>query len=306
MNKLEAMRAFTLICEKHSFAAAAKEMHLSATMVSRYIKQLEEHLGCLLLKRNTRKVLLTEAGEQYRQQITPLLKKLNIVEQQISHYSDVPQGHLNISASIEFGGIYLAPLVGLYRQQYPQVKLAFNLLNTPVDLLSSDIDLVFRVAPQLPDSSFIAQPVCTTRLALWASPEYLANAPSLESIDHLHQHQLLFFNHSVRKEQWIFNQANKQQQIKLPWAWRSNNGRLLNEAAATGQGIIQAPAYSVASYVAKGQLREVLPQHSISPMNISAIYSHRYDLSCRIKTFVTMAKDYFITNPLPQADETLA
>ena len=118
-------------------------MNVSPTMVSRYIKQLEQELGCLLLKRNTRKVFLTEAGERYKQQITPLLKRLTSVEQQMQEYHFEPQGRLTISTSIEFGGQYLAPLVGTFHQKYPQVELDFDLCNKPLDLLDDNIDLVF-------------------------------------------------------------------------------------------------------------------------------------------------------------------
>jgi hypothetical protein len=62
----------------------------------------------------------------------------------------------------------------------------------------------------------------------------------------LRDHKLLFFNHSIRKEHWLFTDNNQHLAMKLPWDWASNNDRLLNEAAAAGQGIIQTPSYSVA------------------------------------------------------------
>lgn len=262
-------------------------------MISRYIKQLEEEYGCLLFKRNTRKVYLTEAGELYRDNIIPVLNELQLAERKITEYNDIPQGKLTISASIEFGGNYLAPLIEEYRNQYPNVKLQINLSNTPVDLLATGTDLVFRVAPNLSDSSLIAQPICITRLALWASPNYLSEQGVPESIQQLKNHRLLFFSHSVRKDQWIFNVDGQQQTIKLPWCWSSDNGRLLNEAAADEQGIIQAPHYSVADYVKESKLVEVLPENSLNQITISAIYPHRYDLSSRIKSFVELAKVHF-------------
>ena len=299
MNKLAAMKAFCLICERGSFAGAAVELGISATMISRYVKQLEEELGCLLLKRNTRQLFLTEAGEQYRQQVNPLLKRLALIEQQMTRHHDEPRGRLTLSTSIEFGGQYLAPLIARYRAAYPRVTLNVNLCNTPVNLLDDQTDLAFRVAPVLPDASYIAQPVCSTRLALWASPDYLTRQGTPDSLDALRTHQLLFFSHSIRKDQWLFNDDGQQRQLALPWAWRSNNGRLLNEAAAAGQGIIQAPTYSVAEFVERGQLVEVMPVHSIDNLVISAVYPHRYELSLRVKTFVELAKTYFAECPPP-------
>ena len=293
------MQAFCLVAEHQSFSQAAAELGVSATMVSRYIKQLEKQLGCLLLKRNTRKVYVTDAGQYYLQQIKPVLKKLDGIEQSMHNLNDEPTGQLTISASLEFGGQYLAPLIKLYRAKCPKVQLNLNLTNEPVDLFSSEVELAFRVAPMLPNASHIAQEVCNSRLALWASSEYLAKNKVPQSIEELHQHELLFFAHSIRKDQWIFNKGNQLETKRFNWAWSSNNGRLLNEAAAGNQGIIQAPAYSVAKYVKQGLLQEVLPEHSIADLAISAVYPHRYELSNRVKSFVEMAKTYFKENPIP-------
>ena len=298
MNKLDAMGAFSSVCQLGSFSAAAKQRKTSTTMISRQVRQLESSLGCLLLKRNTRKVSLTDAGEDYYRQIQPVLKQLSTIELTMSQYQEEPSGTLRLSTSIEFGSQYLAPLIALYRLRYPSVQLDVNLSNEPLDLLENSVDLVFRIAPELPDSSYIAQSICSTKLALWASPDYLRQHGKPTGIDDLKSHQLLFFNHSVRSDQWIFPGEKKSFHQKFHWAWRSNNGRLLNEAAAAGQGIIQAPGYSVRSYVEDKLLVEVLPELSFARMKIYAIYPHRYELSIRVKTFVELAKEYFTQNPI--------
>lgn len=293
------MHAFCLVAEYQSFSQASVEMGVSATMVSRYIKQLEQQLGCLLLKRNTRKVFVTDAGQYYLDQIKPVLRKLDGIEQSMHNLNDEPTGQLTISASLEFGSQYLAPLIKQYRDQCPKVQLNLNLTNEPIDLFSSEVELAFRVAPMLPNASHIAQEVCNSRLALWASPEYLAKHGIPVQIEDLNEHQLLFFAHSIRKDQWIFHRKGKLETKRFNWAWSSNNGRLLNEAAAQHQGIIQAPSYSVAKYVNQGLLHEVLPEHSINDLAISAVYPHRYELSNRVKSFVEMAKSYFAVQPIP-------
>lgn len=299
MNKIEAMEAFCLTAEYLNFSLAAKKMEISATMVSRHVKQLEEELGCLLLKRNTRKVFLTEAGEKYRNQIKPILKKLHLVNSQMRHLKSEPSGDLRISTTAEFGGQYLAPLIALYRDQYPHVKLNIRIDNNPINLFDDKTDLTFRVAPTLANASYIAQKVAQSRLSLWANPEYLAQYGTPETLDELAQHQLLFFNHSLRKEQWLFLDKGKRRLIKYNWAWASNSGKLLNESAANGQGIIQAPSYSVARYVENGNLIEIMPKFAINSLQISAIYPHRYELSTRVKAFVELAKTYFHKHPMP-------
>lgn len=299
MNKMTALKAFCLTAEYLNFSQAASEMGVSPTMVSRYVKQLEEELGCLLLKRNTRKVFLTEAGEQYRNHIKPILKKLHLVDSQMRQLKKEPSGELNISTTAEFGGQYLAPLIAHYRELYPQVKLNIRTDNAPIDLFDDKTDLAFRVAPSLTNASYIAQKVANSRLSLWASPHYLTHNGVPEDLSDLAEHKLLFFNHSLRKEQWLFVDNGERRLIKFNWVWTSNSGKLLNEAAASGQGIIQAPSYSVANYVNENRLVEVLPQHAFNNLQISAMYPHRYELSTRVKTFVELAKAHFTANPIP-------
>ncbi len=299
MNKITALTAFCLTAEHLNFSHAANEMGISTTMVSRYVKQLEQELGCLLLKRNTRKVFLTEAGEQYRNHVKPLLKKLHLVDSQMRQLKNEPSGELRISTTAEFGGQYLAPLIALYQAQYPQVKLNIRIDNTPIDLFDDKTDLAFRVAPSLSNASYIAQKVAQSRLSLWASPDYLKKYGTPENLDELAHHQLLFFNHSLRKAQWLFIVNGERRLIKLDWSWTSNSGKLLNEAAANAQGIIQAPSYSVARYVTEKRLVEILPEYSMNQLQISAMYPHRYELSTRVKTFVELAKHYFSERPIP-------
>ncbi|MCW8876286.1 MAG: LysR family transcriptional regulator [Kangiellaceae bacterium] len=293
MNKLHALEAFCLVCDKKNFASAARQLNISATMVGRYVKNLESELGCLLLMRNTRKVTITEAGQKYYSQVKPLLKKLNLLDQSMVEYNEQPKGKLVISTSVEFGGQYFAPLMQIYRAKYPEVRLDIQLTNSPIDLLDENVDLVFRIAPELPDSSYIARSISKTRLALWASPEYLSLNGTPHSLDDLHNHQLLFFSHSVRSDQWIFKVKKEIKKSKFPWAYQSNNGRLLNEAAANSQGIIQAPYYSVREYVENKQLVELLPLFSINSLGIYALYPHRCELSINVKTFIEEAQQHF-------------
>lgn len=299
MNQLEAIRAFCLVAQHKSFTLAAQQMHVSVTMVSRYVKNLEQHLGCLLLKRNTRKIFLTEIGTRYFEQIKPLINQFEAVNTQISDLSSTPQGTLTLSTSTELGSLYFVELVDKYQRAYPDVKLDIHLTNTPVDLFNSEVDLVFRIAPALPDANHIAQTICHSSLSLWASPDYLKKFGIPKSISELNQHRLLFFKHNVRKNQWLFALGGEHISHQFDWAMTSNSGRFLNEAAAAAQGIIQAPKYSVNHYVEQGKLVEVLPQYTLSPLTIAAIYPHRYALSNRVKSFVEFARDHFSNHPIP-------
>ena len=94
----------------------------------------------------------------------------------------------------------MATIIDQFSTQNSKVDLNINLTNKPVDLYDSEYDLAFRVAPKLANASYIAMPVCHSRLALWASPEYLSENGLPSSIESLEQHRLVFFSHSIRKD----------------------------------------------------------------------------------------------------------
>ncbi len=295
MSEINQARAFCAIVEQMNIRKAAVVFGVSATMMSKYLKALEDDLGCHLINRNTRTISLTDAGRHYYQHIKPVLQDWRDLKDHMSHFADEIFGHLKITATIEFGGIYLAAIIKQYRADCPHVALELVLTNRTLNLLDEDIDLAIRVAPKLPDSGMIAVPVGQTKLRLWASPQYLSRSGQPQAPEDLHQHACLFFSQTPRANTWLFSQAGQNFELSFDWQWQTDNGRLLNEAAAAGMGIIQAPDYSVADYVKQGRLVEVLAAYRLQPMNISAIYPQRNSVSPKLSHLIELLKQHFGT-----------
>ncbi|MFC3194833.1 LysR substrate-binding domain-containing protein [Marinicella sediminis] len=298
MLDIKKSRAFCAIVEHMSFRKAATTVGVSPTMMSKYLKGLESDVGCHLINRNTRAISLTDVGREYHRRIKPILLELDQLNQQMSAYAGEVRGHLKITATIEFGGIYLAEVIKQYRQQHPQVSLDFILTNRTLGLFDEDIDLAIRVAPKLPDSGLIAIPICQTHLRTWASPGYLKRCGVPRDMTALKQHACLFFSETPRKNSWLFQVDGCVTEQQLPWQWRTDNGRLLNEAAANDMGIIQAPDYSVSEYVKKGELIEVLADYRLEPFNICALYPQRNSVSPKLTRFIQLLKMHFNEQPL--------
>ena len=296
MNKLEAINAFCLVAKNSNFSLSARQLGVSPTMVSKHIQSLESHLSCRLFNRNTRKVQLTEAGKIFYKKVSPLLSQLQDLDREMASFAQTPKGPFRISASIEFGSQFLAPVICRFCEQYPEVELQLDLSNDRVSLLEEDVELAIRVAPHLPDSNLIAVPVASTDLKTWASPEYLARMGVPANPADLKSHRCLFFSQTPRANTWLFNIGHKLTELPFKWYWSSDNGRVLNEAAACGEGVVQAPEYSVYQYRDRGKLVEILPQYCLREMPISAIYSHRRDLSVNIRQFIQLLRQYFSDN----------
>jgi len=292
MDKLNNMQVFCRIVELGSFAAVAREMDLSAMMISKYIAQLEESLGVALLNRTTRKISLTEAGEVYYHRSKQLLDDFSELDESTSQLGRNVKGTLRVSASIDFGGLYMVPAIEAYQQLYPEVKIMMTLHNSQVNLTEGSIDLSILVTDSL-DLGVVARKIAETRLCTYASPAYIEHYGEPLTIEKLKDHHCLYNTDTPHKDYWIFKVGEEDVKIKTTWRFASNNGRALCQAAALGMGITQAPELSVATYLARGELVEILRDYRIPSLNIYATYLQRRFMPAKLTTFVDFLIRYF-------------
>jgi DNA-binding transcriptional LysR family regulator len=292
MDKLNNMQVFCRIVELGSFTAVAREMDLSAMMISKYMAQLEESLGVALLNRTTRKISLTEAGEVYYQRSKQLLDDFLELDESTSRLGRNVKGTLRVSASIDFGGLYMVPAIDAYQQSYPDVKIMLTLHNSQVNLSEGTIDLAILVTDTL-ELGVIARPIAQTRLGTYASPAYLKHYGEPKTLEELKNHQCLYNTDTPHKDYWIFQAGGKEVKIRNSWKFASNNSRALCQAAALGMGVTQAPELSVAGYLAQGKLVEILEEFRIPALSIYATYLQRRFMPAKLTTFVEFLLDYF-------------
>jgi DNA-binding transcriptional LysR family regulator len=286
------MQVFCRIVELGTFAKVAREMGLSAMMISKYITQLEKSLGVSLLNRTTRSLHLTEAGESYYHRSKQLLDDLAALDESIVQLGTDVKGVINISSPIDFGGIYMIPAIERYQQQYPQVQVSMRLNNKYVNLREGRFDMSILVTDCL-DQGIVARKIATTRLCTYASPHYLAQYGNVTQIEELAQHRCLHYVDTPHGEYWTFNVDGKLKKIKVNWVFASNNGRALCQAAALGMGIIQVPKLSVQGYLESGELVEIFPDYQIAALPIYATYLQRRFYPAKLTTFIDFLLSYF-------------
>ncbi len=286
------MQVFCRIVELGTFAAVAREMDLSAMMISKYVAQLEESLGVALLNRTTRKISLTEAGEVYFQRSKQLLDDFSELDESTSQLGRNIKGTLRVSASIDFGGLYMVPAIDAYQQIYPDVKIVMTLHNSQVNLSEGSIDLAILVTDTL-DLGVVARKIAETRLCTYASPRYITQHGEPKTIEDLKFHHCLYNTDTPHKDFWIFKDGREDVKVKTNWRLASNNGRALCQAAALGMGITQAPELSVATYLAQGELVEILQDYRIPSLAIYATYLQRRFMPAKLTTFVDFLIRYF-------------
>ena len=260
MDKLSSMAVFVKAVEGGSFAKAADELNLSAPMVGKHVRQLEQQLGITLLNRSTRRQSLTDVGRHYYERCKIVLAEVDAADAIARESKNLAQGHLRISASINYGTHCLAPVLGGYRQRYPQVTLGLELSDSVVDLIAEGFDAVFRVGT-LPDSCLRARELASYRMVICASPEYLAVHGAPRKPADLVHHECLRFTHWSPREVWYFDGPQGREEVEIQGALSANVGQALKEAALHGTGIILQPEALVAADLKAGRLMQILPSY---------------------------------------------
>jgi len=292
LDKLNNMQVFCRIIELGTFSAVANEMNVSPMMVSKYMAQLEKSLGVTLLNRTTRRISLTEAGENYYQGCKQLLEDMHELDEKIQQLGHSVTGTLKISAPIDFGGLYMVPAIEAYQKQYPEVKVLMSLDNSSVNLSQGKYDIAMLVTNTL-DLGVVAKKIAETKLCTYAAPSYLKKFGIPEQPDDLLKHRCLHYIDTPHREKWVFSKDDKTIKIKLDWHFASNNGRALCQAAALGMGIVQAPMLSVANDLRDGKLIEILKDYRITTLPIYATYQKRKFSPGKVTTFIDFLTSHF-------------
>ncbi len=290
---LNAIWLFTQIVRAGSISQAARLLQLPKSTVSLKLKQLEIQLGVSLLKRTTRKLSLTEAGQAYFQTCHRAMQTIQDANNYLSDYckETTLRGILRISAPVEMGSSVFNKILSGFMEQYPAIQLEVFLTDKIVDLIEENIDLAIRIGV-LKDSSLIAKKIGMTEFQLFAAPDYLSKSPKLESPYDLMQHQCLRFSSSLFQQPWKLYQAEQLIDLSIQATISVNNLLALKELTLLGRGISLLPRFLCHEEIERQQLVQVLSAWKTEPKPVQVVYPSQAFVPPKIKAFV----DYLTTH----------
>lgn len=277
MNPFESMRIFVAVAECQGFAAAARQLQLSAPMVTRAVAALEQRIGATLLHRTTRQVRLTETGERYLLDCRRILADMAEADALAGGAHVLPQGHLVVTAPVLFGRMHVAPLLLDFLREHPQITARALFVDRVVNLLDEGADVALRIA-HLPDSSLTATRVGQVRRVIVASPAYLARHGEPRSPKELAAHEALGVSISGNETTpWMLaTEAGKPQKLMEGPQPRIrltvNGGEVAIAAARDGHGLARALSYQVADDVTAGRLRVVLTEYEPAAIPVHLVH----------------------------------
>ena len=294
MDRLTAMKMFVHVVETGSFSAASDRMGVSRAATSKYVSQLEAHLGGRLLNRTTRRVSTTESGRLYFERCKDILFNLEEADGVVSGQSEEPRGTLRISVPTNFASRHIVPLASEFMQTYPEVKLEMVCSDRLVDLVDEGFDLAVRIS-KLPDSDLVARRLARCRHVHVASPGYLDKHPPPKTPDDLKHHDCLLYANTTGSV-WPFYKDGQDYSVKIQGTFKSNNPDILLEAAVAGIGVTLMPTFLASDSIRSGALKMVLEDYETLEVQVYAVYPSRSFLPAKTRVFVDYLKER-ITDP---------
>jgi DNA-binding transcriptional LysR family regulator len=303
LDRVTSMQVFDRVAALGSFSAAARALDLSQTMVTKHVAALEDRLGVKLLHRSTRRLVLTEGGRNYLAACERILAEIEEAEASASLDRIEPRGTLRLNVPLTFGFRQVVPALTEFSRLYPAVSFDLGLADRYVDLIEEGWDLAIRIG-RLKDSSLVARRLAACRTIVCASPAYLKEHGTPQTLDDLAQHNCLGYTlpSAIGANRWAFG-TDGDIVVPIQGNLRANNGDALLAAAIAGQGLIYQPTFIVGDSLREGSLIPVLHTYPTYEPAIHAVLPSVRQAPAKVRAFVAFLAERF--GPEPEWDRGL-
>ena len=279
-----------------SFAAAARQLHVDPSSVSRAVAALEAKLGTRLFQRNTRQLTMTEAGAVFVQRVAPLLEELEQVRDAVTDSANRTRGTLRVTASNAFGMRRIVPLLPAFCRAHPELNIDLMLTDTVVDLVAERVDIAVRLGA-LRDSTLVAVPLLRTRYRVVSSRAWLgALAKPPRTPEDVQHYDCVTFAMPGFRDRWLFRRTGGGSQIAVTVQPRLllTNGLALRECALAGLGVSLLPDWLIGDDLAAGRLVDLYPGHEVAvvdaPTGAWLVYPSRSYVPAKVRAFIELMR----------------
>ncbi|MDV2859931.1 LysR family transcriptional regulator [Psychrobacter sp. CAM01] len=296
MGQLEDMAMFVRIVEAGSITKAAEQLNIAKSAVSRRLKELETRLGSQLISRTTRQSSLTQAGEQYYQQVMHILNEVDALNEQTSGAPTRIEGTLKMTAPLSFGLMHLNAVIDEYANLHPNLSFELDFSDRHVDLIEEGYELAIRIR-ELQDSSYQAKRLALIRYTLCASPDYLSKMGTPKTLADLVTHEFLQYGLSKTSHLELTDAQGKKHNHTIDAKIKATNGEFLVDLAVKGHGIVFIPTFIAYQRLARGELVPILPQYQLPTLSAYAVYPKNRFLSQRCRYLIDFIAERFGDDP---------
>lgn len=292
MDRHQALQYFCRVVETGSFAAAARDLDHSPSMITKTVQQLEEWTGSRLLARTTRRMQLTEAGERFyaycRRVVDDTERTLGALRAAHGELC----GRLVLAVPVSLTLSFLKDHLHAFQSAHPGIELELRLSDRPVDLVRDGVDLALRGQAQLEDSSLVAVPLMVMHRAVAAAPDYWRRHGKPGHPSELAAYNCLPYTIGTEGTRWQFDgPEGASHAVDVRGSFRADNSQMLIDAMLRGVGVGLVPRLMMRNEVAEGRLETALDGWCAKPRQVFAIYPSREHLPERVRALVRFLKE---------------
>lgn len=286
MSRWDGIYEFIQVVERGSFTAAAETLGLSTSQVSKLVSKLEDRLAARLLIRTTRRINLTEEGQQFYLRCRQAVDAFDRAEQDVAQSHNEPTGRLRVAISGCFQERFVVPVLSEFTLKYRRIQMNVDFCDSNPDIIRSGHDMAICYG-ELDDSTLVARKIADNFNYLVASPDYLDGRGTPATPDDLSEHNCLTGISPV----WYLSDGQETLQLKISGNWHSDNGAALLSAARSGVGIANLPFFSVQEDISRGELVQLLPNWSKYPEPVWILYPSRRHLTLKVRLLIDFLLD---------------
>ncbi len=294
MSYINNIRMFVRVYELGSMSAAARDQRTSPAVASARISDLEKHLGVRLFSRTTRSLQPTENGRIFLEGARRILDAIDDAEAAVMDVTQNPRGTIFVAAPLGVGRRFIAPLIPLFKDLYPQIDVRLRLSDRVIDVTGEGIDVAFHLG-LLDDSTLKVRLIADCPRLLCAAPAYIARRGNPADGEALvtDRHDCLNLRFPGAKEfQWTLQTSDGPRRHEITGPFETDDGDVLTTWALDGRGIILKPLFEVADHLRAGRLIPVATATPPLPTQLSSLSQHRRLKDPKVRLFT----DYIAIN----------
>ncbi|HEY4174535.1 MAG TPA: LysR family transcriptional regulator [Rhodopila sp.] len=291
MDLINGLQIFIRVVETGSFSAVARESNASQSAVTRQVAQLEEHFGVRLLHRTTRKLSLTDDGQDLLARARHLLEEAEDLQDTFGKDGGSPTGLVRIGLNIGAAVLLVSDFTTLLAA-HPGLAIELVVSEHAEDLIAERLDVALRLG-QSADTSLVSRALTTMGSAAVAAPTYLERHGAPEHPSDLLKHTCIIHDAGPGSTHWAFDGPGGAVDVEIGSAFRSNNSLVARQAATAGYGIALLGDPLTLSEIRAGRLYRLLPNYVARRRQIFIVYPSRRHLAQRTRVVIDFLVEQF-------------
>lgn len=291
------IRTFVRVVQSGSFSEVARSAGIGQPAISKQVTALESHLGAQLLRRTSRSLSLTEAGQEFYESAVRLIDDLEAAESRVGRGQSAPSGLIRVTVAPVFGRLYIVPRLQDFFTRYPDIVVETVVTDRVVNLVEEGVDLAIHNG-ELKDSTLIARKIATTPVVTVGSRSYLKQHGEPTAPGELDRHRCVVYAPRGAPRAWRFSDESGNIEFQPKGSFRTDDAGEIRAAVLADLGLAHAPGWLFQREIASKAVRVVMRNHSPQPLAISAVRAAGRRLPTKLRVFIDFLAQIFAEEPM--------